>query len=138
MPRYEYKVVPAPAKGVKAKGVKRAEDRFALALAQVMNAHGAEGWDYVRADILPAQERSGLASKQTVYHNMLVFRRELADAPAEEVPEQIEDAAPLALDTPPVDEVEDPVDTTADTPLAEDPPEVSEDGTDQRTPLAAQ
>ena len=81
MTRYEYKVVPAPDRGQKAKGVKRPEDRFALALAEVMNRLGAEGWDYIRADILPTQERAGLTSKQTVYHNLLIFRRPLSNSP---------------------------------------------------------
>jgi len=101
MPRFEYKVVPAPNRGLKAKGVKRAEDRFALALSAVMNKLGAEGWDYIRSDILPTEERSGLASKQTIYHNMLVFRRELgedADQPTTPLLEDTEE--PLALAAP--------------------------------------
>lgn len=36
----------------------------------------AEGWEYVRAETLPSEERSGLAGRNTVYHNVLVFRRE--------------------------------------------------------------
>ncbi len=35
----------------------------------------AEGWEYVRADVLPSEERSGLTGRTTVYHNVLVFRR---------------------------------------------------------------
>jgi len=99
MPLFEYKVVPAPRKGLKAKGLKRAEDRFALALSTVMNELGAEGWDYVRADILPAEERSGLASKQTVYHNMLVFRRALPEA-EDATPATPEQEQPKALAAP--------------------------------------
>ncbi len=40
MTAYEYRVIPAPKRGVKAKGAKTAEDRFAVALAEVMNAQG--------------------------------------------------------------------------------------------------
>lgn len=72
---YEYKVVPAPARGLKAKGVKTAEDRFALALQTSMNELAADGWEYLRADTLPCEQREGLMSKTTVYQNMLVFRR---------------------------------------------------------------
>ncbi|MDP3377653.1 MAG: hypothetical protein Q8S53_04755, partial [Brevundimonas sp.] len=32
-------------------------------------------WDYVRADTLPVDERSGLTGTKTSFHNMLVFRR---------------------------------------------------------------
>lgn len=73
--RYEYKVIPAPRRGEKARGVKTTEDKFALTLTGVMNALGAEGWDYVRADTLPVDERSGLTGTKTSYQNMLVFRR---------------------------------------------------------------
>ena len=44
MQRFEYKVVPAPKRGEKARGVKTTEDRFAQALMSVMNALGAEGF----------------------------------------------------------------------------------------------
>ncbi len=72
---YEYKVVPAPTRGVKAKGIKSAEDRFAHALEMEMNNLAADGWEYLRADTLPSEQREGLIGKTTVYQNMLVFRR---------------------------------------------------------------
>ena len=75
MPTYEFRVVPAPKQGLKAKGVRSNEERFAHALEVLMNEMGAQGWDYVRADILPAEERQGLTGRVTVYQNMLVFRR---------------------------------------------------------------
>lgn len=111
MPKYEYKVVPAPKKGLKGKGVKGSEERFAHALTVAMNGLGVEGWDYLRCDTLPCKERSGLTGKTTVYQNMLVFRREILmedgaealadeeaanDKPAERVVETIaETHAPL-------------------------------------------
>lgn len=75
MPRYEFKVIPAPRRGEKARGVKSTEERFALALTGLMNDMGREGWDYVRADTLPVDERSGLTGTKTTFQNMLVFRR---------------------------------------------------------------
>lgn len=81
MTRYEYKVVPAPRRGEKARGVRSAEDRFALALSGLMNTLGRDGWEYLRADTLPLEERHGLAGRiSTSYQNMLVFRRSLAEA----------------------------------------------------------
>ena len=71
----EYRVIPAPVKGTKAKGVKTAQDRFALSLQETMNAMAADGWEFQRAETLPSEERSGLTGTKTVYHNMLVFRR---------------------------------------------------------------
>lgn len=72
---FEYKVVPAPTKGLKAKGLRSSDDRFANALESQMNALAAEGWEYQRTDTLPAEEREGLMGKTTVFRNMLVFRR---------------------------------------------------------------
>ncbi|WP_445327123.1 DUF4177 domain-containing protein [Yoonia sp. GPGPB17] len=84
---YEYKVVPAPARGLKAKGIKTAEDRFAHALEMAMNELAGDGWEYLRADTLPCEQREGLMSKTTVYQNMLVFRRvKAAVKPAQSPP----------------------------------------------------
>lgn len=90
MTNYEYQVIPAPRKGKKARGVKGAEARFALAMQDVLNDAGADGWDYVRTDTLPSEERSGLTGRTTVYQNVLVFRRAL-ETPAE----QADVAAPV-------------------------------------------
>jgi hypothetical protein len=85
MQRYEYKVIPAPKRGEKARGVKTTEERFALALTMLMNELGAEGWDYVRADALPCEERVGLTGTKTTFQNVLVFRRVIgSDAGAED------------------------------------------------------
>ena len=75
MQRFEYKVIPAPKRGEKARGVKTTEERFAYALTNLMNELGAEGWDYVRADALPCEERVGLTGTRTTFQNVLVFRR---------------------------------------------------------------
>ncbi len=77
---YEYKVIPAPVRGEKARGVKSTGDRFALALTNLMNTLGAEGWEYVRADTLPCEERAGLTGTRTTVQNLLVFRRVIAGA----------------------------------------------------------
>jgi len=82
MQRFEYRVVPAPRRGEKARGVKSTEDRFALALTNLMNTLGADGWDYVRADVLPCDERVGLTGSKTTFQNMLVFRRMVDGAAA--------------------------------------------------------
>ena len=95
MPNYEYKVVPAPKKGLKGKGIKGSEERFANALMSAMNELGAEGWEYQRSDTLPCEERSGLRGRTTTFQNMLVFRREiLVEAKTPEVAETV-DAAPF-------------------------------------------
>ena len=75
MTQYDYKVVPAPARGLKAKGVKGAEARFAYAMETQLNELAAEGWEFQRAETLPSEERQGLTSSVTNYRSLLVFRR---------------------------------------------------------------
>lgn len=76
MTRYEYKVVPAPGKAAKVKGVKSPEGRFAHSIEAVLNEMAADGWEFQRAELLPSEERSGLTGKTTNWRNLLVFRRE--------------------------------------------------------------
>ena len=76
MTRYEYKVIAAPTKGQKKAGAKTVEARFAHAVESLMNELAAEGWSYLRSDLLPSEERQGLTSSQIVYRSVLVFQRE--------------------------------------------------------------
>lgn len=96
---YEYKVVPAPTRGLKAKGVKTPEGRFANALEATMNELATDGWEYLRTDTLPSEQRDGLMSKTTVYQNVMVFRRGTG-APAEEAPAAREAADDALVLTP--------------------------------------
>jgi hypothetical protein len=121
MPRYEYKVVPAPSKGIKGKGVRGAEARFSFAIQELMNGMAGYGWEYQRAETLPSVERSGLTGSTTEWRNVLVFRRlrasdatdfrpELLPAPADEpqtIEEQTADNAISAKDFPSDNGVED-------------------------------
>ena len=75
MPRYEYKVVAAPNKGLKGKNIKGAEARFSHALQELMNGLAGYGWEYQRAETLPSIERAGLTGTTTEWRNVLVFRR---------------------------------------------------------------
>lgn len=91
MPQYEYRVITAPNRGVKAKGIKTPEDRFSHALEEVMNQMAAEGWEYQRAETLPSVERSGLTWSATSWRNVLVFRKqvaEIASKPEEDAEEE--------------------------------------------------
>lgn len=76
---FEYKVVPAPAKGTKAKGVKTPQGRFAVTIEQLLNDMGADGWEFQRAELLPSEERSGLTGSTTHWRNVMVFRRPTGD-----------------------------------------------------------
>ena len=78
MQQHEYKVVPAPRKADKARNLKTGEDRFAHALTRVMNEMAEGGWEYLRTDTLPMEERTGLTGRTTTeYQHMMVFVRRL-------------------------------------------------------------
>ena len=100
MAQYEYKVVPAPRRGLKGKGIKGAESRFAHAIQTLMNTQSDEGWEFLRAETLASEERHGLASAQTVYRDLLVFRRPRA------VVEDTVNPDPLKLSPPAVPDPE--------------------------------
>lgn len=75
MQQYEYKVIPAPARAEKTRGAKTTEERYAVTLAGLLNAHAQEGWEFVRSETLPTEERAGFTKRRTVYVNLLVLRR---------------------------------------------------------------
>ena len=117
MQQFEYKIVPAPTRGQKSPGVKGAEARFAHGLETQINALAAHGWEYLRADILPSEERQGLTSSHTVYRSVLVFRRNV----------QSDVRSPLTS--------QDDVDDTPDSPEADDPSiDADHEGQDDEAP----
>ncbi|MDW3222338.1 MAG: DUF4177 domain-containing protein [Paracoccaceae bacterium] len=111
MANYEYRVITAPTRGVKAKGIKTPEDRFSHTLEEVMNEMAAEGWEYQRAETLPSIERSGLTSSATNWRNVLVFRRAKEEAQPQLV---LADGATASKEE--IDIRQDPVIATPQTP----------------------
>ncbi|MEM9551192.1 MAG: DUF4177 domain-containing protein [Pseudomonadota bacterium] len=105
MAGYEYKVIPSPTRGEKARGMKTAEARFAHAIETVMNQMTEDGWEFQRAELLPNEERSGLTGTATTWRNLLVFRRPIAAASMEAAPAVPEAAGPEAEDLPEVSDV---------------------------------
>ena len=75
MAHYDYRAIPAPTKGEKIQGMKAPEARFAQTIETLLNAQAAEGWEYMRSDVLPSDERAGLTSTQTIHRALLIFRR---------------------------------------------------------------
>jgi hypothetical protein len=94
MSGWEYKVVPAPSKGVKAPGIKTAESRFANTLETLMNDMGADGWEFQRAETLPSIERAGLTRTTTEWRNVMVFRRQTVAPIDDFIPELLPAPAP--------------------------------------------
>ena len=138
MPHYEYKVVPAPAKGLKARGLKTPEARFAHSVESLLNTLGAEGWDYLRAELLPSDERSGLTGSTTNWRNVLVFRRVVASDAEDFQPRVLEVTEPKAepvLKAVPAVEVAEAAEPEVE-PVAEPEPEIQPEPDPEPEPVA--
>lgn len=122
MAGWEYKVVPAPTKGVKGKGVKGPEGRFANALESLMNHMASDRWEFQRAETLPSVERAGLTGSTTEWRNVLVFRRAVTTA--------IDDFDPELLPPPAVPVTEQEPEASDADATEESPDESSEDKTE--------
>lgn len=72
---YEYKVVPAPARTAKVKGLKTPGERFAHLLEACVNAEAADGWEFQRSETLPCEERKGFTGIAKTFQSVLIFRR---------------------------------------------------------------
>lgn len=73
----EYKVVPAPSRAQKAKGLKTTAERFARALAERINAEAAGGWQFLRTETLPCEERRRFGKPRETTQVMMIFARPL-------------------------------------------------------------
>ena len=79
MQMYEYKAVTAPRRAKRAKGARTTADRFARTLTEMINVEANEGWEYMRADTMPMDEKKGmLSSASEVFQTVLIFRRAVA------------------------------------------------------------
>ena len=72
---FEYKVVPAPMRAAKVKGLKSTAERFAHALAERINAEAGGGWQFQRTETLPCEERKGLGSMKASTQTVMIFSR---------------------------------------------------------------
>lgn len=118
---HEYKVVPAPSRAARTKGVRGTADRFALTLAGALNEQAAEGWEFLRTETLMVEERKGLFGRRSVSQTVMVFRRTLrgAAAAAQVPPLVLATPAPAAGTAPPLG----PASPAAAEPVAEARPE---------------
>lgn len=138
MSAFEYRAVPAPRKGKSGKGHRGAPAKFANAVTGLMNEMGTDGWEYLRADTLPCEERQGLTGKTVKYHSMLVFRRPVEEV-AEEV-EAVEETLAIAAPVEEVEEIQEPeiVEETAQTTAEEEMPDAANDDPEKRDHVAAE
>ncbi len=73
---YEYKCVGAPEKARRIRGARTRTDRVAGAMEELINEEAVNGWEYLRTDLVPVEEKAGFFSRaQEVHRAVLVFRR---------------------------------------------------------------
>lgn len=77
---FEYKVVPAPARARKVKGLKTVSARFAHTLAESINAESAGGWKFERTETLTCETRSTLGKTRMSTETVMVFSRPVQSA----------------------------------------------------------
>lgn len=78
---YEYKVVPAPIRATRAKGLKTTADRFSHALAERINAEAAGGWQFQRIETLACEDRGRLWRSKSSAQTVMIFARALGFLP---------------------------------------------------------
>ncbi len=116
MGKYEYKVLPAPRRAKRARGVKGEPARFAHAITELMNVEAAEGWEYVKSETLPMEAKTGVfKGRAETFQTLLVFRRTLESDEGEIVSVTPAVSAPMT----PIAPV--PTQTTAPTAAAAQP-----------------
>jgi hypothetical protein len=77
---FEYKCVGGPERPKRLRGSSRS-DRVAFAMQEIIDAEAVDGWEYLRTDLVPVEEKAGLFSRtQEVHRAVLIFRREIAAA----------------------------------------------------------
>lgn len=74
MPKYEYKVVPAPVRSLPKKDVQAGVDPAAFTFESILNEAAYGGWEFVRRECMPLERRKFFGSVKES-HEMLIFRR---------------------------------------------------------------
>ena len=147
MTYYDYKVIPAPRRAKRMKGVHAPEEMFAHLLTDTINEQARQGWEYLGSETLPAEAPRGWFRRALHEElSVLVFRRQreqlgprLTAVPSDPVPEAREPlagaAAAAASERPALDRMQ-AVFARRDPPKRREP-RLDEAGDTPPTPLRA-
>jgi len=73
---YEYKCVGAPERAKRVRGARTRTERVASAMEELINDEAVGGWEYLRTDLVPIEEKPNFFSRpQEVHRAVLIFRR---------------------------------------------------------------
>lgn len=80
---WSYKCVAAPRKARRGKGFSSATEAFVAAFETTIAEQAAQGWEYLRTDLVPMEAKHGFFSQTTETHQgVMVFRRAGGAEPA--------------------------------------------------------
>lgn len=109
---YRYKCVPAPRKARRTREHRTDAEALVAAMEAAIAVEAAQGWEYLRTDVVPMQTRSGLFGAATETHQgVMVFRRPASprawdDEPAPRRREgPVPDLAPRGRNEPPATDI---------------------------------
>ena len=95
---YEYRVIPAPRRLKRIKGMSSTAEIFAATLTESINAEARGGWEYVRSESLTAEEPAGWFRRAAIVEEtMMIFRRPLAHHASEPQEDEPADDAGRAV-----------------------------------------
>jgi len=73
---WRYRCVAAPRKARRSRAHKTCEDALLGAIEAVLAEQAAEGWEYLRTDLVPMEAKKGMLSATVETHlGVMVFRR---------------------------------------------------------------
>lgn len=83
MTEWIYACAPAPRRPKRQRGHKTNCDALAAAMEAAIAERAAQGWEYVRTDLVPMESRASLFGGLVETHQgVMVFRKQAAAAPA--------------------------------------------------------
>lgn len=91
MPKYEYKVVPAPVRTLPKKDVNLGADPAAFTFESILNEAAYSGWEFYKRECMPLERRKIFGTVKEM-HEMLIFRR----APIGAKPELVDEHDPVS------------------------------------------
>lgn len=72
----EYKCIGAPERPKRKRGMKTRSDRVAGAMQDIIATEAVDGWEYLRTDLIPVEEKAGLFGRvREVHRAVLIFHR---------------------------------------------------------------
>ena len=77
MTRYEFKVLPAPRRAKRLKGLTRGDNRFCATITEFLNENSLEGWEFIGFETMPLEQRRFLFLTYFSECACLIFRREI-------------------------------------------------------------